>query len=172
MYDYDGYDTYRGYIRQSKALISKFAYGYIGIQFAKNIEIIEEIASQLMNADWRFDQNKYPNVKKSTFRVHCGRMRLYRLIQQCEKWKQKKQLPRDLVSHNEIIDPKLDLQTILETNTLTDNERSAILTYYIDELSYRDAASKLGTTINNLKGCITSGLDKIRSKYMEYADAT
>lgn len=171
MYEYDGYDTYEGYYKQAKRIIRKYAYGYVGVKFLKNIDVIEEIVSVMMKADWKYDPIKYPNCKKSSFRINCARNRLYTLIKNYKKKYTSKSLINDYSAATANLDRSIDIKTLVNMSELTELERTAILAYYLEMQTYKEMVENTGIHISKLRRCISNGLNKIRLKHGEYNNA-
>ena len=131
------------YINLAKKTISKFApkfYNGLSVEMLKSEEAISDIATALMYADWRYDENRKgkTGLQKT----------LYSYRNQCAIWAIKTYVTNKYRQHKvSSLDFELEDDTFLDS-TIKDNKARSPLDIVIDN-EYTD----------NLSKCITNLLD-------------
>lgn len=185
---FDGLSTY---INLAKKTISKFApkfYNGLSAEMLKNEEAISDVATALMYADWRFDENRPgKSGQKKT---------LYSYRNQCAIWaiktyvtnKYKKQKNYSLDENNEdlkfnsliadkgqrqpidlLIDEeennilKSDIEQILSSASITEKQKQQIIMYYYEDRTLSYIGKEFGVSREAVRQNIKRGLESIRN---------
>lgn len=185
---FDGLSTY---INLAKKTISKFApkfYNGLSAEMLRNEEAISDVATALMYADWRFDENREgKSGQKKT---------LYSYRNQCAIWaiktyvtnKYKKQKNYSLDEHNEDIkynsfisdksqrQPvdllieeeeknilESDIDSILSSSAITEKQKKQIMMYYFEDRTLSYIGKKFGVSREAVRQNIKRGLESIKS---------
>lgn len=185
---FDGLGTY---ITLAKKTISKFApkfYNGLSTEMLKNEEAISDVATALMYADWRFDENREGKSGQ--------RKTLYSYRNQCAIWaiktyitnKYKKQKNYSLDEHDEdikynnFISDKTqrqpidllieeeeknilesDIESILNSATITDKQKKQIRMYYFEDRTLSYIGKKFGVSREAVRQNIKRGLESIKN---------
>jgi RNA polymerase sigma factor (sigma-70 family) len=185
------FDSLSEYISLAKKTISKFApkfYNGLSIEMLKNEEAISDVATALMYADWRFDENREgKGGQKKT---------LYSYRNQCAIWaiktyvtnKYKKQKnysldqSNDDVKFNSLISDKSqrqpidliideeeknilesDIGSILSSAAITEKQKKQIMMYYFEDRTLSYIGKKFGVSREAIRQNIKRGLESIRN---------
>jgi len=184
------------YILLAKKVISKFAptfYSGLNKELLSNEDAISDIASALMNADWKWDKNRvgYNGQSKTrySYRNQCGIWAIKSYIS--NKYKKKNQKlsidnisnedmktfsasivdksmsdPYDIVSsEEETTNLQNTVKTLLDSDMLSDKQRNQIKKYYFENKTLVQIGDEYGVTREAIRQNIQKGLNKIR----EYA---
>lgn len=184
------------YVLLAKKIISKFAptfYSGLNKELLSNEDAISDIATALMNADWKWDKDRvgYNGQSKTrySYRNQCGIWAIKTYIS--NKYKKKNQkLSIDNISNEDmktfasnIVDKSMSdpyeivsaeeeafnlqntVKTLLDSDILSEKQRNQIKKYYFENKTLVQIGHEYGVTREAIRQNIQKGLNKIR----EYA---
>lgn len=186
------YESLSNYISLAKKTISKFGpkfYNGLSIEMLQNEEAISDIATALMYADWRFDENRVgkTGLKKTkySYRNQCALWAIKTYV--TNKYKSKKYLsldktlgdssddngydyaisgtrtPDDIMMHEEEKTILSDaINSLLASDLLSDKQRQQIKMYYFDNYTLSKIGKHFGVSREAVRQNIKRGLDTIR----------
>jgi RNA polymerase sigma factor (sigma-70 family) len=180
------------YINLAKKTISKFAsrfYNGLSIEMLKNEDAVSDIATALMYADWRYDENRTgkTGLKKTlySYRNQCAIWAIQTYV--TNKYKTTKVSSLDFEFDDEkfldsIIEDKksqsaLDLlieeeykknlsssiDDLLSNNLLSEKQKEQIQMYYFEEKTLSEIGEVFGVSREAVRQNIKRGLDIIKS---------
>ena len=180
------------YINLAKKTISKFApkfYNGLSTEMLKNEEAISDIATALMYADWRFDENRKgkTGLQKTlySYRNQCAIWAIKTYI--TNKYKATKVSSLDFELDNEkfldsIIEDKkhaspieiliekeykqnlsLSIDLLLNNNLLSDKQKKQIHMYYFEDKTLSEIGQEFGVSREAIRQNIKRGLEIIKS---------
>lgn len=186
------FDSLSSYISLAKKTISKFGpkfYNGLSAEMLKNEEAISDIATALMYADWRFDENRTgkSGEKKTlySYRNQCAIWAIKTYV--TNKYKKRKDYSMDYDNDNDqsmnsmLADDKqlspLDIlidqekseflsnaiDCLLNNDSLSDKQKQQIKMYYFDDCTLSVIGKKFGVSREAVRQNIKKGLDIIRS---------
>lgn len=186
------FDSLSSYISLAKKTISKFGpkfYNGLSAEMLKNEEAISDIATALMYADWRFDENRTgkSGEKKTlySYRNQCAIWAIKTYV--TNKYKKRKDYSMDYDNDNDqsmnsmLADDKqlspLDIlidqekseflsnaiDCLLNNDSLSDKQKQQIKMYYFDDCTLSAIGKKFGVSREAVRQNIKKGLDIIRS---------
>jgi RNA polymerase sigma factor (sigma-70 family) len=186
------FDSLGDYISLAKKTISKFGpkfYNGLSAEMLKNEEAISDVATALMYADWRFDENREgkSGQKKTlySYRNQCAIWAMKTYV--TNKYKKRKDYSMDYDNENDqsmnsmIADhkQKCPLDTIIDEeraellsdaiNCLLDNsmlsakQKQQIRMYYFEDATLSAIGQKFGVSREAIRQNIKRGLELIRS---------
>lgn len=180
------------YLNLAKKTVSKFApkfYNGLSLEILKNEEAISDIATALMYADWRYDENRKgkTGLQKTlySYRNQCAIWAIKTYI--TNKYRQHKSVsldfeleneksldstikdhktknPLDIViekEHKEDISKSIDL--LLNNNLLSDKQKQQIQMYYFEDKTLSEIGTVFGVSREAVRQNIKRGLETIRS---------
>lgn len=186
------YDSLSSYISLAKKTISKFGpkfYNGLALEMLQNEEAISDIATALMYADWRFDENRVgkTGLKKTkySYRNQCALWAIKTYV--TNKYKGKKHLsldrtlgessddngydytisgiqtPEDILIQEEETSMLSDtINSLLASDLLSDKQREQIKMYYFDNYTLSKIGKYFGVSREAVRQNIKRGLDTIR----------
>lgn len=180
------------YINLAKKTISKFApkfYNGLSTEMLKNEEAISDIATALMYADWRFDENRKgkTGLQKTlySYRNQCAIWAIKTYI--TNKYKATKVSSLDFELDNEkfldsIIEDKknaspieilidkeynqnlsFSIDLLLNNNLLSDKQKKQIHMYYFEDKTLSEIGQEFGVSREAIRQNIKRGLEIIKS---------
>lgn len=186
------FDSLSDYISLAKKTISKFGpkfYNGLSIEMLKNEEAISDVATALMYADWRFDENREgkSGQKKTlySYRNQCAIWAIKTYV--TNKYKKRKDYSMDYDNDNDqsmnsmIADPKqispLDtiideekaellsdaIDCLLDNDMLSTKQKQQIRMYYFEDATLSAIGQKFGVSREAIRQNIKRGLELIRS---------
>jgi len=186
------FDSLSTYISLAKKTISKFGpkfYNGLSAEMLKNEEAISDVATALMYADWRFDENRKgkSGLQKTlySYRNQCAIWAIKTFIS--NKYKSDKkylsfdkdndndQKFQDIISDSRQISPldivieqeykenlKKDIHDLLNNNLLSIKQKEQIEMYYFDNKTLSEIGKKYGVSREAIRQNIKRGLDIIK----------
>lgn len=186
------YESLSNYISLAKKTISKFGpkfYNGLAIEMLQNEEAISDIATALMYADWRFDENRVgkTGLKKTkySYRNQCALWAIKTYV--TNKYKGKKHLSLDKTLGESSDDNGYDyaisstrtpdhimmqeeetgilsdtINSLLASDLLSDKQRQQIRMYYFDNYTLSKIGKHFGVSREAVRQNIKRGLDTIR----------
>lgn len=186
------YDSLSNYISLAKKTISKFGpkfYNGLALEMLQNEEAISDIATALMYADWRFDENRVgkTGLKKTkySYRNQCALWAIKTYV--TNKYKGRKHLsldrtlgessddngydytisgtqtPDDIIIKEEETAILSDtINSLLASDLLSDKQRQQIKMYYFDNYTLSKIGKHFGVSREAVRQNIKRGLDTIR----------
>lgn len=185
------FDSLDSYISLAKKTISKFApkfYNGLSVEMLKNEEAISDVATALMYADWRFDENRMgkSGQKKTlySYRNQCAIWAIKTYV--TNKYKKRKDYSMDY-DNNEtdfgstIIDNKqqnpLDIvidnedrnnlssaiDCLLNNSLLSVKQKQQIRMYYFEDATLSEIGKRFGVSREAIRQNIKRGLELIKS---------
>lgn len=186
------YDSLSNYISLAKKTISKFGpkfYNGLALEMLQNEEAISDIATAIMYADWRFDENRVgkTGLKKTqySYRNQCALWAIKTYV--TNKYKGKKYLsldktlgessddngydyavscmmtPDDIMMKDEERTILSDtINSLLASDLLSDKQRQQIKMYYFDNYTLSKIGKHFGVSREAVRQNIKRGLDTIR----------
>jgi len=185
------FDSLSSYISLAKKTISKFApkfYNGLAADMLSNEDAISEIATALMQADWKFDSERVgPTGLKKTkysYRNQCVIWAIKTYVTQKYKKKPKSSLDfeigdKDTLSQT-IADEKLpnpldilikkeseenlknNISEILDSAVLNNKQRAQIRMYYYDNYTLSEIGEKYGVSREAVRQNIKRGIQNIQ----------
>lgn len=186
------FDSLSTYISLAKKTISKFGpkfYNGLSTEMLKNEEAISDVATALMYADWRFDENRKgkTGLQKTlySYRNQCAIWAIKTYV--TTKYKQRKnysidqdndndqkldsllpdlkaQNPLDILIDNEYKkDLSINIKELLNNNILSDKQKQQIEMYYFDDETLSSIGDKFGVSREAVRQNIKRGLELIRA---------
>lgn len=186
------FDSLSDYISLAKKTISKFGpkfYNGLSAEMLKNEEAISDVATALMYADWRFDENREgkSGQKKTlySYRNQCAIWAIKTYV--TNKYKKRKDYSMDYDNDNDqsmnsmIADPKqispLDaiiheekaellsdaIDCLLDNDMLSTKQKQQIRMYYFEDATLSAIGQKFGVSREAIRQNIKRGLELIRS---------
>jgi RNA polymerase sigma factor (sigma-70 family) len=180
------------YINLAKKTISKFApkfYNGLSVEMLKSEEAISDIATALMYADWRYDENRKgkTGLQKTlySYRNQCAIWAIKTYV--TNKYRQHKvssldfeleddtfldstikdnkaQSPLDIVIDNEYTDNLSKCITnLLDNNLLSDKQKKQIQMYYFEDKTLSEIGKEFGVSREAVRQNIKRGLETIKS---------
>ena len=180
------------YINLAKKTISKFApkfYNGLSVEMLKNEDAVSDIATALMYADWRYDENRKgkTGLQKTlySYRNQCAIWAIKTYV--TNKYKQTKLSSLDFELDNEkfldsiiqdkrhsspleiLIDQEyannlsLSIDTLLSNNLLSEKQKTQIKMYYFDEKTLSEIGETFGVSREAVRQNIKRGLEIIKS---------
>lgn len=187
------YEPLSNYISLAKKTISKFGpkfYNGLSIEMLQNEEAISDIATALMYADWRFDENRVgkTGLKKTkySYRNQCALWAIKTYV--TNKYKGKKCLSLDKTLGGDFSDDNGydyavsstrtpdhimmqeeesailsdTINCLLSSELLSDKQRQQIKMYYFDNYTLSKIGKHFGVSREAVRQNIKRGLDTIR----------
>lgn len=186
------FDSLSTYISLAKKTISKFGpkfYNGLSTEMLKNEEAISDIATAIMYADWRFDENRKGESGQQktlySYRNQCAIWAIKTYI--TNKYKQRKNLsidqensydqgaseilpdhrqknPVDILIEEESAELlELDIDMLLNNSLLSEKQRQQIVMYYFDNETLSSIGKKFGVSREAVRQNIKRGLDLIKA---------
>ena len=186
------FDSLHTYVTLAKKTISKFApkfYNGLSPEMLSNEEAISDVATALMYADWRFDNNRVgKHGQKKTlysYRNQCAIWAIKTYI--TNKYKQKKHYSLDHDNDNEqkldamISDPKqqcpldilidqehqsnleYDISSLFASSALSDKQKKQIQMYYFEDKTLSEIGKVFGVSREAVRQNIKRGLESIKN---------
>jgi RNA polymerase sigma factor (sigma-70 family) len=186
------YDSLSTYISLAKKTISKFGpkfYNGLSLEMLQNEEAISDIATALMYADWRFDENRVgkTGLKKTkySYRNQCALWAIKTYV--TNKYKGRKHLSLDRTLGESSDDNGYDytisgsqtpdniimkeeeetilsdtINSLLASDLLSEKQRQQIKMYYFDNYTLSKIGKHFGVSREAVRQNIKRGLDTIR----------
>lgn len=192
------FDSLSTYISLAKKTISKFGpkfYNGLSTEMLKNEEAISDVATALMYADWRFDENRKgkTGLQKTlySYRNQCAIWAIKTYV--TTKYKQRKNYSIDQDNDNDqkldalLPDPKaenpldiiiekeykkdlsLNIQELLNNDILSEKQKKQIEMYYFDDETLSSIGNKFGVSREAVRQNIKRGLELIKDCDRTYA---
>jgi RNA polymerase sigma factor (sigma-70 family) len=186
------FDSLDFYVSLAKKTISKFGpkfYNGLSVEMLKNEEAISDVATALMYADWRFDENRQgkSGQKKTlySYRNQCAIWAIKTYI--TSKYKKRKDYsmdfdndndqtmntliadirqkqPVDILLENEQTEElSKSIETLLDNNILSSKQKQQIRMYYFEDATLSTIGKKFGVSREAIRQNIKRGLDLIKS---------
>jgi RNA polymerase sigma factor (sigma-70 family) len=187
------YDDMLTYITLAKKIISKFApnfYSSLRNELLSNEDAIADIASSLMFADWRWDENRKgfngKSKTKYSYRNQCGiwAIKTY-LSNKYKKSNQSYSIDNtdinntmsfaENISCSDSYDPALIIEEkehqenlkhtidiLFSSSIISDKQKEQIKQYYFDDKTLSEIGKNFGVTREAVRQNIQKGLSKIR----------
>lgn len=187
------FDSLSTYIALAKKTISKFGpkfYNGLAIEMLQNEEAISDVATAIMYADWRFDENRIgkTGLKKTkySYRNQCALWAIKTYV--TNKYKSKKHLSldkalsessdengynymiKDCLSPVDLIIEEEEKQNLIETvnlllasDLLSEKQKKQIKMYYFDNYTLSKIGKHFGVSREAVRQNIKRGLDLIKS---------
>ncbi len=185
------FDSLSSYISLAKKTISKFGprfYNGLSAEMLQNEEAISDVATALMYADWRFDEERVgkSGQKKTlySYRNQCAIWAIQTYV--TAKYKNKKHISLDFKNNNDqkfdslIPDTKQkdpleqiiaeetennlcsDIQNLLDHSTLSVKQKEQIIMYYFEDKTLSEIGKVYGVSREAVRQNIKRGLDLLR----------
>ncbi|MEX0597882.1 MAG: sigma-70 family RNA polymerase sigma factor [Candidatus Paceibacterota bacterium] len=187
------FDNLSTYITLAKKIISKFApnfYSSLRKELLNNEDAIADIASALMFADWRWDENRKgfngKSKTKYSYRNQCGIWAIKTYM--TNKYKKNNQSyslynpegdtdstfaenisdnieydPSKIVEEKEYAENlSTNIKELLSSGIISDKQKDQIVEYYFNEKTLSDIGKQFGVTREAVRQNIQKGLSKIR----------
>jgi RNA polymerase sigma factor (sigma-70 family) len=192
------FDSLSTYISLAKKTISKFGpkfYNGLSTEMLKNEEAISDVATALMYADWRFDENRKgkTGLQKTlySYRNQCAIWAIKTYV--TTKYKQRKNYSIDQDNDNDqkldalLPDPKaenpldiiiekeykkdlsINIQALLNNDILSEKQKKQIEMYYFDDETLSSIGNKFGVSREAVRQNIKRGLELIKDCDRTYA---
>jgi RNA polymerase sigma factor (sigma-70 family) len=192
------FDSLSTYISLAKKTISKFGpkfYNGLSTEMLKNEEAISDVATALMYADWRFDENRKgkTGLQKTlySYRNQCAIWAIKTYV--TTKYKQRKNSSIDQDNDNDqkldalLPDPKaenpldiiiekeykkdlsINIQALLNNDILSEKQKKQIEMYYFDDETLSSIGNKFGVSREAVRQNIKRGLELIKDCDRTYA---
>lgn len=180
------------YVNLAKKTISKFApkfYNGLSTEMLKNEEAVSDVATALMYADWRFDENrkgktglqktlysyrnqcaiwaiktyvtnKYKTTKVSSLDFELGNEKILESIIEDKK----NMSPIDILidqEHRSNLSSSID--ALLDNNLLSDKQKKQIHMYYFEDKTLSEIGEVFGVSREAIRQNIKRGLEIIKS---------
>ena len=186
------FDSLSTYISLAKKTISKFGpkfYNGLSTEMLKSEEAISDVATALMYADWRFDENRKgkTGLQKTlySYRNQCAIWAIKTYV--TTKYKQRKnysidqnndndqkldallpdlkaQNPLDILIENEYKkDLSINIQELLNNDILSEKQKKQIEMYYFDDETLSSIGNKFGVSREAVRQNIKRGLELIKA---------
>lgn len=186
------FDSLSTYISLAKKTISKFAPGFyngLSTEMLQNDDAVSDVATALMYADWRFDDNRIgKHGQKKTrysYRNQCAIWAIKTYI--TNKYKQKKyysldhdndndqtmnsmiqdhkqQCPLDIIIDDEYhSNLSIDIDILLNSSALSDKQKQQIRMYYFEDKTLSEIGKVFGVSREAVRQNIKRGLDTIKN---------
>jgi RNA polymerase sigma factor (sigma-70 family) len=180
------------YVNLAKKTISKFApkfYNGLSTEMLKNEEAISDIATALMYADWRYDENRKgkTGLQKTlySYRNQCAIWAIKTYV--TNKYKQHKMSSLDFeleddkfldstIKDNKVMSPVdivIDTEyrdnlskcitSLLDNNLLSDKQKKQIQMYYFEDKTLSEIGKEFGVSREAVRQNIKRGLETIKS---------
>jgi len=185
------YDTLEEYTSTAKKIIAKYnSRSGINNNFLKNEDVISDVASAIMYADWKWDSDRVGKVtgKKKTkysFRNQCAIWAIKTYITNIKKKNKINVLDIDLQDNKEFVsnyiedtrheEPIVNAETneyyadirdlidqITTSDLLTDKQKEQIQMYYLDEMTLSQIGKVYGVTREAVRQNIKKGIKAIQ----------
>lgn len=186
------FEALSSYISLAKKTISKFGpkfYNGLAVEMLQNEEAISDIATALMYADWRFDENRVgkTGLKKTkySYRNQCALWAIKTYVTNKYKGKKYLSLDKSLGESSEdngydyaisgsktpidiMIDEESEsmlsdtISSLLASDLLSDKQRQQIRMYYFDNYTLSKIGKIFGVSREAVRQNIKRGLDTIR----------
>ena len=186
------FDTLESYISTAKKIIAKYntRSSSSGGNLLKNEDIISDVASAIMYADWKWDSERVGKItgKKKTkysFRNQCAIWAIKTYMTNKHKKKKINIIDIDLQDSKEFLgsyiedyrnnDPYLETETneyhkdidilvseIMNSDILSEKQKDQIQKYYIDDMTLSQIGDEYGVTREAVRQNIKKGLKIIR----------
>jgi RNA polymerase sigma factor (sigma-70 family) len=186
------FEALSSYISLAKKTISKFGpkfYNGLAVEMLQNEEAISDIATALMYADWRFDENRVgkTGLKKTkySYRNQCALWAIKTYVTNKYKGKKYLSLDKSLGESSEdngydyavsgsktpidiMIDEESEsmlsdtINSVLSSDLLSDKQRQQIRMYYFDNYTLSKIGKIFGVSREAVRQNIKRGLDTIR----------
>lgn len=186
------FDSLSTYINLAKKTISKFGpkfYNGLSSEMLKNEEAISDVATAIMYADWRFDENRSgkSGLKKTlySYRNQCAIWAIKTYV--TNKYKKRKNISINQENENEqsinalLPDPnqksplsilieqenadllEVDINNLLNNTLLSDKQRQQIIMYYFQDETLSSIGNKFGVSREAVRQNIKRGFDLIKA---------
>lgn len=186
------FDSLASYISLAKKTISKFGpkfYQGLSTEMLKSEEAVSDVATALMYADWRFDENRHgkSGQKKTlySYRNQCAIWAIKTYV--TNKYKKRKDYSIDYENDNDqnagstIADEsqRCPLETLIENETssilsdsieclldndiLSSKQKQQIRMYYFEDATLSEIGKRFGVSREAVRQNIKRGLELIRS---------
>jgi len=185
------FDSLSSYISLAKKTISKFApkfYNGLAADMLSNEDAISDIATALMQADWKFDSERVgPTGLKKTkysYRNQCVIWAIKTYVTQRYKKKPKSSLDFEIgdndtlsqtIADESSLDPldiliqkeseenlKTNIAEILDSSVLNKKQRAQIKLYYYDNHTLSEIGAKYGVSREAIRQNIKRGIQNIQ----------
>jgi len=185
------FDTLNQYMDTAKKIIAKYNAKSIGkSNLLNNEDIISDVASAIMYADWKWDSERVGKItgKKKTkysFRNQCAIWAIKTYLTNLHKKKKINILDVDLQNDKEFIssyiedyryqEPSLNVETneyhqdirmlideIFNSDILTDKQKEQIRLYYIEGLTLSQIGKQYGVTREAIRQNIKKGIQSVQ----------
>lgn len=185
------FDSLSSYISLAKKTISKFApkfYNGLAADMLSNEDAISDIATALMQADWKFDSERVgPTGLKKTkysYRNQCVIWAIKTYVTQRYKKKPKSSLDFEIgdndtlsqtIADESSLDPldiliqkeseenlKTNIAEILDSSVLNKKQRAQIKLYYYDNYTLSEIGAKYGVSREAIRQNIKRGIQNIQ----------
>jgi len=185
------FDSLSSYISLAKKTISKFAprfYNGLSAEMLKNEDVVSDVATALMYADWRFDNERVgkSGQKKTlySYRNQCAIWAIQTYV--TTKYKNKKHISLDYQNNDDqkfdsiIPDIKQknpletliakessdnlseDIHNLLYHSALSDKQRDQIIMYYFEDKTLSEIGKVYGVSREAIRQNIKRGLELIK----------
>lgn len=180
------YESLSTYITLAKKMISKFApkfYKTLAYEMLSNEDAISDVATAIMNADWKFDENrvgKDTGLKKTkySYRNQCAIWAIKTYVS--SKYKKSKPVNYDVelqLDTSSDSDNPLDIliekentnvikeciSQILNSDLLTEKQKDQIQMYYFQDMTLSEIGQKYGVTREAIRQNLLKGIEQIKS---------
>lgn len=185
------FDSLSSYISLAKKTISKFApkfYNGLAADMLSNEDAISDIATALMQADWKFDSERVgPTGLKKTkysYRNQCVIWAIKTYVTQRYKKKPKSSLDFEIgdndtlaqtIADESSLDPldiliqkeseenlRNNIEEILNSSVLNKKQRAQIKMYYYDNYTLSEIGAKFGVSREAIRQNIKRGIQNIK----------
>lgn len=185
------FDSLSSYISLAKKTISKFApkfYNGLAADMLSNEDAISEIATSLMQADWKFDAERVgPTGLKKTkysYRNQCVIWAIKTYVTQKYKKKPNSSLDFEIgdndtlaqtIADESSLDPldiliqkeseenlRNNIEEILNSSVLNKKQRAQIKMYYYDNYTLSEIGAKFGVSREAIRQNIKRGIQNIK----------
>jgi RNA polymerase sigma factor (sigma-70 family) len=186
------FDSLSTYIALAKKTISKFGpkfYNGLSAEMLKNEEAVSDVATAIMYADWRFDENRVgkTGLKKTlySYRNQCALWAIKTYV--TNKYKQKKSFSLDfdndqdlklaatlpdhkqmspietLIQNESSSNLSMDISYLLNNDILSDKQKRQIQMYYLEDKTLSEIGKEFGVSREAVRQNIKRGLELIKS---------
>lgn len=181
------YDSLVTYILLAKKMISKFApkfYKTLAFEMLSNEDAISDVASAIMTADWKFDNERVGKITgqqktKYSYRNQCAIWAIQTYVSSKYK-KHNKNIsydasvcldsdnnsnnPLDLLIQKESDTLKTEyINQILDSELLTEKQKNQIKMYYYDDMTLSQIGRIYGVTREAVRQNLLKGIKQIKA---------
>ena len=171
------YETLQSYLNQAKRMIIKFG-GKLAPQIIQDDDKIGEVATAIMCADWKYQEDYYGFENKpcllSTLRCVYVKTALLKIY--CKNLKNipchplqdvETKFGKNLLDN---VDNKEYISHLLNTRGVTQKQRDYITKYYFEGMNLQETGNYFGVTRQAVECVISTAFNTIRQYVQEFGE--